>query len=219
MPDHSCGKGCEHPRSELVSEAQGALDKYGPDAVVHFKFSCSKCNARCLIQEKNTLYERAVCPDCGHDQPIKIGGFLLAFCANGNDLLNTISALKNSGSFQRYEKVMSAMKSTDDPDEARRKLQEGVFAGDVPADDADLFFKVWEYEKGITKFPLKNAVSVGDLCVKVVNADTDEEAASLIRDAVSEGLDKRLIEPLTEALFKMRAGPLDMLKNMGLMDN
>ncbi len=66
-------------RRELMAMAARAIsDAGGPEiAYVHFKFTCDRCGARCVLAEPNTFRERGECPSCGHVQPISAGGFML----------------------------------------------------------------------------------------------------------------------------------------------
>jgi hypothetical protein len=69
----------DYPRDEIMRMAHNAIrDSGGPDrAWVHFKFTCEKCGARCTFEEKNSLFERGTCYQCGTDQPVTKAGFAL----------------------------------------------------------------------------------------------------------------------------------------------
>jgi len=62
------------PREELMALAVETLQRY-PRAVIHFKFTCGQCGARCTLEEPNTLYESGECFECGAMTVISEGGF------------------------------------------------------------------------------------------------------------------------------------------------
>lgn len=64
------------PREELMKLADETLKRY-PGAVIHFKFTCSYCGARCTLTDPNVLYESGQCYSCGHDTTITQGGFMI----------------------------------------------------------------------------------------------------------------------------------------------
>lgn len=71
------------PRDELLRCAEEAVERYGPIAFVHFKYTCEQCGERCTLEEPNMLRENGECFRCGHSQPIREGGFLLVAPGKG----------------------------------------------------------------------------------------------------------------------------------------
>lgn len=72
------------PRRELMVLADETLKKY-PGAVVHFKFTCGYCGARCTLSDPNVLYETGQCYNCGHDTTITQGGFMVMTKITGEE--------------------------------------------------------------------------------------------------------------------------------------
>ena len=68
------------PRHELMKLADEAIKRY-PGSYVHFKFTCQNCGERCLLQEKNKLYEKGICHKCEQETVIDRGGFALFYQA------------------------------------------------------------------------------------------------------------------------------------------
>jgi hypothetical protein len=62
------------PRKELMALAAETLKRH-PNALVHFKFTCSQCGTRCSLETPNTLYESGECYSCGASTVIEQGGF------------------------------------------------------------------------------------------------------------------------------------------------
>lgn len=64
-------------RDALMISAQQAINAAPPGTYVHFKFTCEQCGFRCVLQDKNCLYEKGECAICGHETAIAQGGFML----------------------------------------------------------------------------------------------------------------------------------------------
>ncbi len=62
------------PRAEVIAQAE-ELARQG--WFVYFKFTCGECGERCILQERNTLYERGECCRCGHETELSRVGFML----------------------------------------------------------------------------------------------------------------------------------------------
>jgi predicted RNA-binding Zn-ribbon protein involved in translation (DUF1610 family) len=69
-------------RDELCKAAEEAMDKWGDQLEIHFKFTCPNCGTRCTLQEANKLYESGECHQCGVTAPITHGGFMLMIHVN-----------------------------------------------------------------------------------------------------------------------------------------
>jgi formylmethanofuran dehydrogenase subunit E len=66
------------PRKELLAAAEEAMQKFiDQEPEIHFKFTCEECGERCMLSQKNMLYEKGECHKCGHETEIKKGGFAL----------------------------------------------------------------------------------------------------------------------------------------------
>ena len=72
------------PRRELMVLADETLKKY-PGAVVHFKFTCDTCGARCTLSDPNVLYETGQCYNCGQDTTITQGRFMVMMQINEDE--------------------------------------------------------------------------------------------------------------------------------------
>lgn len=67
------------PRDQLILEAEKVVQEFTKNSItatVYFKFTCQKCNNRCMLAEPNVLYTHGEC-NCGTITEIKQGGFLL----------------------------------------------------------------------------------------------------------------------------------------------
>jgi hypothetical protein len=68
------------PRKALIMAGNDALRKFADQKPeIHFKFTCERCGERCMLSDANKLYERGTCHVCGHETPIKRGGFCVLF--------------------------------------------------------------------------------------------------------------------------------------------
>jgi PHP family Zn ribbon phosphoesterase len=69
------------PRAELLKKAEQVLLEYPAESrpEIYFKYTCEKCGTRCALEKANTLFENGECFNCGHEQKIEKGGFLLQF--------------------------------------------------------------------------------------------------------------------------------------------
>lgn len=69
----------DYERDEIIRRAEMAIRVYGGPlrARVYFKFTCPKCQTRCVFDRPNTLFERGECYTCGHEAPVEKAGFLL----------------------------------------------------------------------------------------------------------------------------------------------
>jgi DNA-directed RNA polymerase subunit RPC12/RpoP len=69
-------------RKELLTHARQTLRLF-PRARVFFKYTCQKCGTRVTFKEPNQLFERGECHQCGHEQPVTEGGYLLDVVPRG----------------------------------------------------------------------------------------------------------------------------------------
>jgi hypothetical protein len=65
------------PRDELLKRAQEIRTESEGSTDIHFKFTCEGCGERCMLAERNTLYENGECHKCGHVTAINFGGFAM----------------------------------------------------------------------------------------------------------------------------------------------
>jgi DNA-directed RNA polymerase subunit RPC12/RpoP len=70
------------PRKKLLAHAQQALRLF-PRAKVFFKYTCAACGTRVTFAEPNHLFERGQCHQCGHEQDVTEGGYLLNLVPRG----------------------------------------------------------------------------------------------------------------------------------------
>lgn len=64
-------------RDALMISAQQAINAGPFGTYVYFKFTCEQCGFRCVLRDKNSLYEKGECTICKHITTITQGGFML----------------------------------------------------------------------------------------------------------------------------------------------
>ena len=74
MPEHR-----DLPREQIMKMAEDTVNRIGPGATVHFKYTCEKCGTRQTFEDANVLYESGKCSECGHEQTVERAGFDLMF--------------------------------------------------------------------------------------------------------------------------------------------
>lgn len=68
------------PREKLMRAADKAMqDNLELLPEIHFKFTCEQCGERCMLSDKNKLYENGECHVCGHETKITKGGFCVIY--------------------------------------------------------------------------------------------------------------------------------------------